>query len=82
MQTAWAGLLLWEFFQVSVEGNLDNGERRPRQGQIPPLTALVLSHQSLAAALPELGAAALFLKAPGCPYRARRVQGRGEQRPR
>lgn len=46
MQTAWAGLLLWEFFQVSVEGNLDKGERRRRRGQIPPLTALALSHPS------------------------------------
>ena len=45
MQTAWAGLLLWEFFQVSVEGDLDKGERRPGRGQIPP-TALALSHPS------------------------------------
>lgn len=47
VQTAWAGLLLWEFFQVSVEGNLDKGDKQPRRGQIPRLTVLALSHPSL-----------------------------------
>lgn len=49
MQRAWAGLLLWEFFQVTVEENQDDGEKQPRRA------GLLLSRPSRSAIIPEGG---------------------------
>lgn len=65
---AWAGLLLWEFFQARVEGNQTRGEAL-RQGRVVPrLTGLTLSQSPQAAARPE---PALFAPegGPSCPVR-------------
>lgn len=73
MRTARAGLLLWEFFQVSVEGNQDNREKQPRQGRIPPPTA----SRSATQPRPEPRAGASFLKMAQQPVQCRRLRGVG-----